>query len=74
MFNQSTLEAHNVQRPWVSSRAPAEFMKHRALSAEQGAAWDWLLWPPGPGGTRKSAREEGPASLAQDGRKGYWVY
>lgn len=52
MLCQLTLEAHNVQRLQVSSRAPAGFMKQSRASAEQGAGWDCLLQPSDPGGTQ----------------------
>lgn len=76
MFSQFTLEAHNVQRPQVSFRDPAGFMKQSRASVEQGAGWDCLLQPPDPGGTHKigSAREGERASLAQQERQGYWIY
>lgn len=70
MFNQLALEAHNVQRPQVDSRAP-QFIKHYVLSAEQS-----VLQSPEPGRRHKtgSAREEGSAGLAWEGRKGHLVY
>lgn len=76
MFSQLTLEAHNAQRPQVSFRAPAGFMKQSKASVEQGAGRDCLLQPPDPGGTHKieSAREGAPTSLAQEKRKNYWIY
>lgn len=49
----SQLEAHNVQRPQVSFRAPAGFMQQSRASVEQGAGWDCLLQPPDAGGTHR---------------------
>lgn len=76
MLSQLTLETHNVQRPQVSFRAPAGFMKLSRVSVKQGAGRDCLLQLPDPGGTHKigSAKEGAPASFAQEERKNYWIY
>lgn len=76
MLSQLTLEAHNVQRPQVSFRVPAGFMKQSRVSVEQGSGRNCLLHPLDPGRTHKtgSAREGAPASLAQEERKNCWIY